>query len=96
MKLKVFAIHDAKAEAYLQPFFMANKGSAIRAITDIVTKPDHQFAKYPEDFTLFELGEYDDSNGQMLPHLTPIPLAKAIELKTVHNPANIEGLKAVI
>lgn len=80
MKLKVFAIHDSKAEAYLQPFFMANKGTAIRAITDILQQKDHQFTKYPEDFTLFELGEYDDSNGHMLPYPTPIALCKAIEL----------------
>lgn len=81
MKLKVYSIYDSKAEAYLQPFFMANKGTAIRAITDILRQNDHQFTKYPEDYTLFELGEYDDSNGQMQPHLTPMPICKAIELK---------------
>lgn len=80
MKLKIFAIHDAKAEAYLQPFFMANKGTAIRAITDTLAQREHQFSKYPEDFTLFELGEYDDSNGIVSPHVTPLPLCKVIEL----------------
>lgn len=92
MKLKVFAIHDAKAEAYLQPFFMANKGTAIRAITELMEKNDHQFSKYPEDFTLFELGEYDDQNGQMLPHTTPMPLCKAIELRKATTTPQIAGL----
>ena len=94
MKLKVFAIHDAKAEAYMQPFFMANKGTAIRAITELLSKSDHQFSKYPEDFTLFELGEYDDSNGQMLPHSTPLPIAKVIELR--HSQSQQPGLQAVV
>ena len=80
MILKVFSIYDSKAEAYLQPFFMANKGTAIRAIVDLLGKPDHQFAKYPADFTLFELGEYDDSSGRMLPHSTPLSIAKTNEL----------------
>lgn len=97
MILKVFAIYDSKAEAYLQPFFMANKGTAIRAIADILTKPDHSFSKYPEDFTLFELGEYDDSNGKMLPHSTPNPIIKTIELKaSANSPDNTPGLKALV
>lgn len=97
MKLKIFAIHDAKAEAYLQPFFMANKGTAIRAITEILQKPDHSFTKYPEDYTLFELGEYDDSNGQMSPLKTPNPIIKCNELKTLDlNKSHSPALQAVV
>jgi len=97
MKLKVFSIYDCKAEAYLQPFFMANKGTAIRAITELVTKSDHNFCKYAEDYTLFELGEYDDLNGQMLPHKTPISIIKTNELKAHNNnSSDSPALKAVI
>lgn len=81
MKYKVFSIYDSKAEAYLQPIFMANKGVAIRAIVETLKNDDHQFSKTPEDFTLFELGEYDDSTGMMEPHATPLSIAKANELK---------------
>lgn len=91
MILKVFAIHDAKTEAYMQPFFMLNKGSALRAVTETLSDPKHSFAKYPEDFTLFELGEYDDSNGKMLPHNTPIPIVKAIELKSSRDNSQINS-----
>lgn len=80
MVLKVYAVYDSKLEAYMQPFFMQSKGVALRALTETLTQRDHMFSKHPEDFTLFELGEYDDSNGKMLPHLTPIALCKANEL----------------
>lgn len=79
MKLKMFTVHDVKAEAYLQPFFLHTKGQAIRSITEAVSNPEHQFAKYPADFTLFELGEYDDSNGQITSHAAPISLGNLLE-----------------
>ena len=41
---------------------MKSKGEAIRAITAHVNDPEHNFCKYAEDFTLFELGSWDDSN----------------------------------
>lgn len=92
MKLKVFTIHDSKAEAYLQPFFLATKGQAIRNITEILCNSEHQFSKYPEDFTLFELGEYDDSNAQMLPYPTPLSLGKLVEFNTPRNPQTLKAL----
>lgn len=79
MKLKAFTIYDTKLEAYMQPFFMTSKGQALRAFSDTVNDQSTQFAKHPEDFTLFEIGEYDDSNAQLTSHKTPISLGLAIE-----------------
>lgn len=36
MKLKMFAVYDQKAEAYMNPFVMQTKGQAIRAWSDTV------------------------------------------------------------
>lgn len=82
MKLKVFTVYDAKAEAYLQPFFLSTRGQAVRNITDVLSKSDHPFAKYPHDYTLFELGEYDDSNGKMSPLATPLSLGSLLEFQS--------------
>lgn len=69
MIMKMFAVYDSKAEAYLQPFFMPTKGQAIRAFQAAANKEGHDFNVYSADFTLFEIGEYDDSNGVV----TPLP-----------------------
>lgn len=80
MKIKMFAVHDSKAEAYLQPFSMRSKGEAIRAFQNSVNDPQTQFNKYPADFTLFEIGEYDELTGQIIPS-NKIALGNAIEYK---------------
>lgn len=80
MILRVFAIYDSKAEAFLQPFFMRQKGEAIRAFSDSVNDVKSNFNKYPEDFTLFEFGVFNDDSGvfEMLP--TGVSVIKAIEV----------------
>jgi len=82
MKLKVFSVYDSKVEAYKQPFFLSTKGEAIRGLLECLEKNDHPFAKWPADFTLFELGEYDDSNGKMLPLSAPINHGNLLEYTT--------------
>lgn len=80
MILKVFSIYDSKAEAYLQPFFVKSVGEALRMFEDAVNDEKHQFHKHLEDFTLFELGVFDDDNAELVSLSTPKPLSKAIEL----------------
>ena len=79
--LKVFSVHDAKAGAYLPPMFFVSKGVAIRAFSAAIADPQHEFSRYAEDFTLFELGEFDQLSGSFALHKSPIPVGKAVEFK---------------
>lgn len=81
MKSKFFTVYDSKTEVYLQPFLMQTKGAAIRAFADTVNDQSSQFAKHPEDFTLFEIGEYDDSTANMIPYDVKQPLGLAKEFQ---------------
>lgn len=65
MIFKLFSIYDEKARAYLPPFILPERGQAIRIFTDCVNSNDHQFGKHPSDYTLFELGTFDDSSSEI-------------------------------
>ena len=60
---------------------MKSKGEAIRAITAHVNDSQHNFCKYAEDFTLFELGSWDDSNCIFDLLKTPYSLGVLIEFR---------------
>lgn len=79
MKTKVFAVYDAKAETFMQPFHMNTRGMATRAWMDTVNDAKTQFNKHPQDFTLFELGEFDDEKGTFHNHNTPQSVGLAIQ-----------------
>lgn len=79
MKLKMFSIHDVKVGAYMNPFFARSSGEAERMFAAAVADKDSNFAKFPEDYTLFEVGSWDDQTAgiDFLP--TPHPLCKAVQ-----------------
>lgn len=83
MKLKLFCTYDSKTEAWLAPAAARHKGEILRHLEDACNNPEHPYCKYPLDYAFFEVGEFDDSNGQITTHETKIPLAQAIELKKV-------------
>lgn len=81
MLTRVFCIYDSKVGAYLQPFFSQSKGAALRAVQELVADPKHNFCKYSEDFTLFELGGFDDSCAKFELLSTPVSICLFSELK---------------
>lgn len=82
MLLRQFTVYDEKAQAYMQPFFEKTLGSAIRAFTDACNNPQTSFFKHPADFTLFHLGDWDDSTAETISLPTPRSLGTALEHKT--------------
>jgi hypothetical protein len=93
MKTKIYSVYDHKAGAFLQPFYMPNDGLAIRALQDCAYDQDHQFFRHPEDFTLFEVGEFDnqDCSFDLLP--SPSPIKKVIEVHPSSNPNSQQELE---
>lgn len=85
MEYKVYTVFDAAVQSYMQPFYAQAKGQAIRMFADSVNDPSHMFAKHPDDYTLFELGVYNDEDASFTMHLTPMSLGVAIEFKRGSN-----------
>lgn len=79
---KIVTVYDSKAEAFSPPVFVQSYGAAIRSFADQINgAEDNNVSKHPEDFTLFGLGEFDDSTGKFTLETAPSELAKAMTLK---------------
>lgn len=76
----MFSIFDAKAKAYITPFFLPTTGMATRTFTDMINDPTCAFSKHPEDYTIFNLGSLDDSTGIITLEQTPMTLHNGITL----------------
>jgi len=78
---KVFGIYDSKTDAFLPPFMMKTVGEAERALQTHINDPQHNFCRYAEDFTLFELGTWEDSNAKYTLHSTPHSVGMLLQYK---------------
>lgn len=85
MKQKVMTIRDEKAEIYINPFLVRTTGEAERVLTDLLNNPQTNIAKYPESFSLWELGEYNDNTGIFDTH-EPRHVINAIDLRRAQAP----------
>ena len=61
--MKIFAIYDSKVAAFQAPVFLRTHGEAEREISAMCRDPKHHFCKYAEDYTLFDMGDFDESTG---------------------------------
>jgi hypothetical protein len=71
MKLIAMSVHDAKGAAFVNPFFVPNEGMGARDFTACANDPDHAFCRFPEDYTLYKVGEYDTETGELVPTFPP-------------------------
>lgn len=81
MLLKAYSIRDQKGEVFNNPFFQKTHGEAERSFKQAVNDDQTTISKYPEDFDLYYLGEYNDQTGVFQSLDTPQHIAKAIALK---------------
>ncbi|WNK12594.1 MAG: nonstructural protein [Microvirus sp.] len=74
-------MYDSKVQTFAQPFQMRTKGEALRGWQDVCNDPSTQISKYPEDYSLHELGEYDEETGSFINLPVPLNLGLAASYK---------------
>jgi hypothetical protein len=81
MNLKIYSVYDVKAKTWAQPFTCPTRGQALRSWDTVANDKESEISKYPEDFHLFEVGEFDIENGRVVPYQTSESLGLAIQFK---------------
>lgn len=82
MKKVIIAVFDAAVGQYTDPATVRSEMEAIRAFSAQVNTPGTDFNEFPEDYTLFALGEYDPVTGVIVNHEKPTKLGHAAALLT--------------
>lgn len=66
MQKQIFSLHDRAAAAYGPPMFLNTESQAVRALQLELQKPGG-LSEFPEDFTLYHIGSFDDNSGLITP-----------------------------
>lgn len=71
MRFAICAVRDRASGAFARPMFVPAVGAAIRSFGDEVNRQaekaeENPLFSHPEDFDLFELGEWDDNTGRFV------------------------------
>jgi len=84
MLLYIVPVKDRAADVFNRPFFVPHRNVAVRDFTDEVNRaaPDNALHKHPDDFDLYLLGQFDDSNGAFIREGSPTVLVRAKDVVT--------------
>ncbi|AXH73330.1 MAG: nonstructural protein [Microviridae sp.] len=69
MKHNIMSIKDRLAGSFQRPWASPSLAVAMRAFMDEIKNPETALAKHPEDYDLYEVGEFDDDSGSMTSNL---------------------------
>lgn len=82
MKYKIFVVFDGKTKSWGLPFLKDFTANALREWSEIaadISDKQNQIAKYPSDFSLFEIGEYNRDTGEISMYASKFNLGLASE-----------------
>lgn len=72
MTLVKFVVFDSKVGASLPPFYAQTRATGLRQWNWNCNVKESDWCRYPGDYTLFELGEYECDTMLELTHEVPI------------------------
>lgn len=83
MLIKICSVKDSAAQAFGRPLFVPSVGVAQRSFSDEVNRvaEDNHMNRYPSDFELYEIGEFDDSTGVLVPVSPPRLVCRAVDIR---------------
>lgn len=76
---QMLSVFDVKAGCYARPVAMLSDAVGVRAFQDAVNDKSTEYAKHPEDYSIFNVGTFDDSTGEFTSS-KPTQLAQACVL----------------
>lgn len=77
---RVCAIYDAGAKVFSQPFAVRHVAEARRSVQQTVNDGQSTMAKYPDQFSLWQVADWDDDKGVMVALAQPELVTQAAAL----------------
>lgn len=81
MIYSVCAVKDRAIDAFNRPIYVPTIGVAIRSFNDEVARKDSEMANHPEDYDLYELGQWDDQTAIYTALEAPRVITRAQDVK---------------
>lgn len=85
MRIKCYAVYDAKISDYHMAIFDIKHEGAMRQFADAVNDKQTKWNKHPEDYSLWYVGDFDSTKG-MLESAIPENLVNATAVMTLSKP----------
>lgn len=85
MKYGLYALFDSKASRYTHLKAIDRKEEAIRQFGLMCSDKESMTYMYAEDYSLFEVGLFDEDTGILHPYTAPVHIISAVNASKKHS-----------
>lgn len=78
--MKLFTVHDKASGTFIAPFPMKTERDAREGFRVVTNDKESPYNKFPADYTLIELGSFDERTGEITVHPDKVILVNAAAL----------------
>jgi hypothetical protein len=71
MNINAYSVKDAKSGTFGNPYYAQNDALAARSFEQASNDPNTTINAYPEDFSLYRVGSFNDESGEFKPEPQP-------------------------
>ncbi len=94
MNVLIFSIFDAAANRFMDPFCAPTVEFAIRGFKEACQTAGHQFFKFPEDYAIYQVGDFNAELGVLTP-IIAVKIAMATSyIHTLSEPLDLKERQA--
>lgn len=76
---KVYSVYDKKAMFFSSPIIVDYPVQAERAFAQEISNTNSQLHHYAEDYAMYQIGEFDEEKGTLIPLDIPLHFHEALE-----------------
>jgi len=80
--VNAYCILDIKSKIYNSPHFLINDAVAIRQFQIVIMDKESMLSKFPEDYRLYCVGEFDMLSGKIKAETAPREIAHGLQFKS--------------
>jgi hypothetical protein len=87
MNQELYSFYDKTAKHYKRPMMIVNMGKAMQVFSDLVNATEQQsdIAKWPEQFNLVKIAEFNEQTGQVIALETPEIICNGMDVQQDKN-----------
>lgn len=94
MRFSIYSVYDVKACAYARPLYLRSKEELYAAIYETAKEKSSGFYKHPEDYTVFELGTFDEETAK-IEFVGPMSVGSVLEIRTYMARKHMKAMRAL-
>lgn len=92
MIFNIYSVYDCKVGAYMRPMYLRTDDELFAAIYETAKDQNSGFYKYPEDYTVYFLGTFNEEDAK-IDYVGPTTVDTVLNIRVIMNKKHLAAMR---